>query len=192
MTIPLKDSYPLTTLVSQIRILDTSSPSLELACIDISTTPFYKHYFAYTLFLWFPVALLITWALIMFIARAWAAHTTSVLNKEAELASSLTARLSPRSLREELGPVFWDTASGASLQASAALRRFATPCTREVMWAIQFAVMLSLVAVEWPEFACEFSLFLRPIVKMEPVPCRSYLLESWLVHASLQRYDSTK
>lgn len=190
LEIPLKDAYPFTSIDTQIRILDTSSPSLELACIDINTTPYYKEYFAYKLVLWLTAGLVLAWLLTMLIARTWAAHTSSVLDREAELASSLTARLSPRSLREEMGPVFWDLAGGATLQASAALRRFATPCTRDVLWSIQFAAMLGMVAVEWPNFVCELpnlqSYFSRLIRRI-----RSHLDENGMVYACIQHYSNS-
>lgn len=48
-TIPLTDSYPLTTITANLVALDPSNPALRLACYDLSFTPYYPDYFAYSL-----------------------------------------------------------------------------------------------------------------------------------------------
>ena len=157
ITVPLTHSYPLTTIRTRLRILDTSQPSQQLACYDIQSTPFYPSHWSYLVFLWVSAGVAILYALTTWVGRIWGAHTTSISNREAELASSLTAKLSPKGLRESLGPVFWDAAAGATLQASASLRRFATPGVTDVVWAAQWVAILGMVAVDWPQFACELS-----------------------------------
>lgn len=48
-SIPLTDSYPLTTITTNLVALDPSNPALRLACYDLSFTPYYPDYFAYSL-----------------------------------------------------------------------------------------------------------------------------------------------
>ena len=134
----------------RFRVLDTSNPSLQLACYDLKASPLYPDFWAYKLFFWFPVAIAIVYLVVTWSGRILAAHHVAAMNREAQLASSLTAKLSANSFRERLGPVFWEAASGATLQASASLRRFATPSLRELIWAIQGIAVLGLIAVNWP------------------------------------------
>jgi hypothetical protein len=67
VSIPLYRSYALTTLRTQIRIVDTSADALTLACYNIDFTPFDQTKWYYRLFLWLPVVIAIgfwtvTWA----------------------------------------------------------------------------------------------------------------------------------
>ena len=48
-TIPLASSYPLTTINTNLVALDSSNPALQLACYDLSFTPYYPDYFAYAI-----------------------------------------------------------------------------------------------------------------------------------------------
>lgn len=121
--------------------------------MQISTSPFYPDFWAYKLILWATVAISLLAGVVTWFGRVWAAYTASISQREAELASSLTTKLSPLGIRERLGPAFWDAASGATLQNSASLRRFATPGLRECVWAAQFVVLIGMIGVEWPSFA---------------------------------------
>lgn len=42
LTIPLNETSSLKTLVTQIRIVDSSSPAHELTCLEIAATPMYR------------------------------------------------------------------------------------------------------------------------------------------------------
>jgi hypothetical protein len=42
LTIPLSDPSSLKTLVTQIRIVDSSSPAHELTCLEVAATPMYQ------------------------------------------------------------------------------------------------------------------------------------------------------
>jgi hypothetical protein len=48
-SIPLRDSYALTTITAQLVVLDPSDPALHLACYDLEFTPYYPAYFVYPL-----------------------------------------------------------------------------------------------------------------------------------------------
>lgn len=48
-SVPLTNSYPLTTITTNLVALDPSNPALRLACYDLSFTPYYPDYFAYSL-----------------------------------------------------------------------------------------------------------------------------------------------
>lgn len=156
LEIPLGSSYAFTELTTRVTVLDTSNPSLQLACFSVTATPYYPDYPPYKIILWAPVALVIAYLVLTWTARLWAAHTISMLNRDAELASSLTSKLSASGIRERLGPVVWDVASGTHLQSSLPLRRFVTPSPREVLWAVQFFALLGMISVDWPHFFCEF------------------------------------
>lgn len=46
-TVPFASSYPVTTINTNLVALDSSNPALQLACYDLSFTPYYPEYFAY-------------------------------------------------------------------------------------------------------------------------------------------------
>jgi hypothetical protein len=67
LTIPLTHNYALTTLRTQIRIVDTAMPARTLTCVDVHFTPYKHDAWYHRLFLWVPVALaaaywITTWA----------------------------------------------------------------------------------------------------------------------------------
>jgi hypothetical protein len=135
--IPVNSSYALASLNTRLRLLDTSNPSRQLACVDISATPYYPRLYAYRLILWIPVGITIMYAALTWLARFWAATTAARADREAVLAASLTAKLGHESLRERLAPVFWEIASGLGLQRSTSLVRFTTPGTRDLFYTAQ-------------------------------------------------------
>lgn len=157
LQIPVDGSYAFTDLTTKVTILDTSSPSNQLACFHFTATPYYPDYAPYKVILWTPVALALAYLVVTWVARLWTAYTLSMLNREAELASSLTTKLSANGIRERWAPVMWDLAAGINLQTSQPLRRFATPAARDVLWSIQFFAMLGMIGVQWPDFFCTSS-----------------------------------
>jgi hypothetical protein len=157
--IPLGSGYPLTSLYTRLLLLDTSNPSRQLACIDIPTTPYYPRFKAYGIILWVPAGITIGYALLTWFARIWAATTAARADREAILATSLTARLGPGSIRERVAPIFWEVVSGVGLQRSGSLVRFTTPSARDVFHAAQWATSLGMVAANWPGFMCALSGF---------------------------------
>lgn len=69
LSIPLYRSYALTTLRTQVRIVDTSLSALTLACYDLEFTPYRHDGWYYQLFLYLPIALAIG-----FWTASWAAR----------------------------------------------------------------------------------------------------------------------
>ncbi len=59
LSIPLGHGYPLSTLSTSIRIVDTSVPANELACITLDMTTYYPDGWYYSLFFWLPVSIAI-------------------------------------------------------------------------------------------------------------------------------------
>ncbi|GAA94609.1 uncharacterized protein L969DRAFT_87499 [Mixia osmundae IAM 14324] len=151
--VPLAHEYSLTTVQTRLTVLDTATPPAELACLDISATPYYPDTWEYALVLWFTAGLAIAYAVLTWTARLWASWQSTLLDREALLATSLSARLSPESWRERWGPIFWRTAAGSELQASTALVRLVTPCARDIVWLTQWLIAIGMVAVQWPQFA---------------------------------------
>jgi hypothetical protein len=69
LSIPLYRSYALTTLSTQVRIVDTSQYANTLACVDIDLTPYNQDGWYYDLFLWLPVATAIGFWVVSWCAR---------------------------------------------------------------------------------------------------------------------------
>ena len=72
LTLPLHSRYPLTTLRTHVRIVDASVPPVELACVDIETTPYYPDGWWYKLILWVPVGVAVAYWCVTWGARGWA------------------------------------------------------------------------------------------------------------------------
>lgn len=153
VAIPLQHAYPLTTISTQLRVLDTSTPALTLGCVDIETTPFYPGAYFYKLMLWIPVAITLGYLVVTWSGRLWASRVSEQLDREAEFASSLTNKLSDSAWRDRAALVWWHVWSGQGLLHSGALLRFATPSARDLVWHTQFVASLGMIAVRWPGFA---------------------------------------
>ena len=69
VSIPLYRSYALTTLRTQVRIVDTTSAANTLACVNVNLTPYRNKGWYYGLFLWLPIAVAIG-----FWAATWGAR----------------------------------------------------------------------------------------------------------------------
>jgi hypothetical protein len=96
------------------------------------------------------------------IARAWGSYQSVLLDREAAVASSLTVRLAPEGgwidrVKRTGGEVWWKAWSGKIWVggASPSALRFVTPGVREWVWQTQYATSLGMIAVKWPNFACE-------------------------------------
>ncbi|WAQ91185.1 hypothetical protein PtA15_14A66 [Puccinia triticina] len=115
--------YPFRTLNTQLQLLDTSTPALTLACIQLDTSPYHPHSIYFSLLRWIPLAILLGYLLVCALARLWAAIISEQLNREAQ-----------------------------GLLRSGALLRFSTPGTRDIISHLQFIALLGLFNVQWPEF----------------------------------------
>ncbi|GAA5902192.1 hypothetical protein JCM6882_006725 [Rhodosporidiobolus microsporus] len=158
LTIPLASSYPLTTITTSVVALDPSVPALHLACYDLDFTPYYPDYFAYPLIRYVVIGLLGFYLLLYVLARAYASYTTWLSDNEAELASSLTLKISSPahadvSRREMYGAVWFGAWAGKQVVASGSLRRYVTAEVRELFQTVAWFSLVGTVAVKWPGFA---------------------------------------
>ncbi|GAA6005695.1 hypothetical protein JCM10207_005298 [Rhodosporidiobolus poonsookiae] len=157
ITIPLADSYPLTTITTSVVALDPSVPAMHLACYDLDFTPYYPDFFAYALIRYLIIGLLALYLVLYAFSRAYASYTTWLADNEAELASSLTLKISaPHAIpsRRKMYGEMWNGAwAGKQIVASGNLRRFNTAEFREVFGTVVWFTLVGTVAVKWPGFA---------------------------------------
>jgi len=182
-TVPLASSYPLTTITTNLLALDPSSPALHLACYDLSFTPYYPDYFAYSLVhyrkspsplfsssspfgpvltltssLAVIIGTLAAYLLLYILARAYASYTACLRENETQLASSLTLKLTSSdggpSHRGMWRSIWFGAWAGKQVVASGSLRRYVTAEFRELFGLVSWFALVGAVAVEWPGFAC--------------------------------------
>ncbi|KAI5476350.1 integral membrane protein, partial [Pseudohyphozyma bogoriensis] len=126
ISIPLSSSYALTTINSQLVILDPSVPAMHLACLNLDLTPYYPSYFFYPLIRYLIVGTLAFYLVIYLIARLWASHTDIVSDNETLLASSLTIKLSSQDQalpkRKIWASIWYGAWSGRQVVGSGSLR----------------------------------------------------------------------
>lgn len=122
--IPLHSDYELLTITTRLRVVDTSKPAVELACVDVAVTPLvsgtldgpsddilYGH--AVAIF-WFSVALAIAFWLVVGIARIVAAWGRGVTGSGRNIWSRI----------ESAGFILASAISGERLASTPALMRF--------------------------------------------------------------------
>lgn len=130
ISIPLYRSYALTTIRTQIRIVDTSETAQTLACLDLQFTPYRKGGWYYGMFLWLPVALAIGFFVTTWGARfaaGWVVGSGVAEYEQKETALGRRARLD--TARKEARMRKWGTMiisglSGERLSVSGGLLRF--------------------------------------------------------------------
>lgn len=162
-SIGLDDYYPLSTLSTRLRVLDTSVPPLQLACVDVYTTPYYdepkasakgdKSLEIYDILLWLPIATFIAYVVVNIIARVYAAVSLTREEREAALASSLTVKLTDPTAKERFREILLETAVGRSVIRSRSLTRFVTPSVGDVIGTFQWIAMVGMCSVVWQGFA---------------------------------------
>ncbi|GAA5983259.1 hypothetical protein JCM11641_002239 [Rhodosporidiobolus odoratus] len=155
--IPLASSYPLTTITTSIVALDPSVPALHLACYDLAFTPYYPGLFVYPLIRYLVIGLLALYLFLYVLARFWASYTTWLSDNEAEIASSLTLKLTSSgdvpSRRKMWGAIWFGAWAGKQVVASGSLRRYVTAELRELFQVLAWFSLVGTVAVKWPGFA---------------------------------------
>ncbi|KZS97792.1 hypothetical protein SISNIDRAFT_493081 [Sistotremastrum niveocremeum HHB9708] len=144
---PLNHMYELLSLNTRVRIVDTSLPPLELACIDISSAPLrpgvlHSVYGHAAIIFWVSVATAIAYWLVVGSARVAAAWKRG--------AGATPERFWSRVQRA--GFVLVSAISGEKLANTPALLRFCTPSMRDVIFHTQWCAGLGMVAVQWPLF----------------------------------------
>lgn len=181
--------WSLATIDVRIRILDTSYPPLQLSCVDVLVSPHYYDGLStkpaavqssssegsyktiqapfgndpskkvFDTVLWLPVALFIAFLSLNIVARLYAATTTTRHEREAALASSLTAKISSPSWSERISEVVAETVIGRSIIRSRSLTRFVTPNVGDILCLLQWIVLVGMCAVQWEGF--NYPLFAR-------------------------------
>ena len=69
ISIGLYKNYELTTLSTEIRIVDTAANANTLACVVVDFTPYTKGSWQYDLFLWLPAAIAVGFWVVSWSAR---------------------------------------------------------------------------------------------------------------------------
>ncbi|KAK4054818.1 hypothetical protein OIV83_000742 [Microbotryomycetes sp. JL201] len=156
LSVPLRDSYALTTISTQLVVLDPSNDALHLACYNVSVTPFYPSHWVYKLILYIVIGLLAAYTLLYSVAHSWAAYTTWLHDNETHLASSLTLKLvttsTPLSRRKMWGAIWFGAWAGKQVVNSGSLRRFVTAELRELFAFAMWFSLVGTVAVNWPGY----------------------------------------
>ena len=131
LSIPLYRSYALTTLRTQVRVVDTSLNALTLACYEMEFTPYDRDGWYYDLFLYLPIALAIGFWTVTWAARfatGWivGSGVAEYGQKDGHNGSRITL---PMGTKREATMRKWGTMlisglSGERLSVSSALLRF--------------------------------------------------------------------
>lgn len=150
--IPLNDTYTLGTLWTRIRLSDTSSPPLDIACIEVHASPYDGDKWYWDLIFWFPVALTIGYFVVVALGRIFCALTSRAraFKHKAREGSQ------PNVIKDTIAPTLVSSLTGQKLALSAALLRFATPGCWDIILHTQFVAAISMIAVRWPEFSYPF------------------------------------
>ena len=177
MTIPLHRSYALTTVRTQVRIVDTTAQAATLACYNMEFTQYKENGWCYELIFWLLVAIAIgywtaTWAARFAAGWVVGSGVAEYDTKEGTRASVKAAKREAR--MRKWGTMIVSGLSGERLSVSAGLLRFGewgllpfssevcrtdlmavTPGLRDIIYHIQFCTILGMIAVNWPTFACK-------------------------------------
>ncbi|KAJ9111736.1 hypothetical protein QFC19_001097 [Naganishia cerealis] len=168
ISVPISGSYGLSTLRTQVRIVDTALPANELSCINIDLSPYYPDAWYWSIFLWIPAGLAIGYWIAAWAARFAAGWVVGSAGEGSSSADEGETRNAPAGigsvagaggdsdasrLSRKWGTMLVSGVSGERLGYSGALLRFITPGFRDVIWHLQFCAVLAMVAVDWPEFA---------------------------------------
>ncbi|KAF8528841.1 hypothetical protein BU17DRAFT_36849 [Hysterangium stoloniferum] len=144
----LSRSFDLMTLNTQIRVLDTSDPAQELACVNVAATPLSSHsdgsFYGHAIIVfWTSVSLALGYWLVIGIGRLAAAWKRGRQRVHDNIWSHI----------QGVGFVLASAISGERFASSPALMRFGTPSMRDVIFHTQWCALLGMVAVQWPRFA---------------------------------------
>ncbi|KAK8864265.1 hypothetical protein IAR55_001511 [Kwoniella newhampshirensis] len=162
LSIPLYHPYALTTLRTQVRVVDTTAEANNVACYNIQVSPYRKNQWYYELFLWLPVALAIGFWLVSWGARfvtGWivGSGVAEYGQKESGGLRVVGTGTGGGNKREatmrKWGTMIISGLSGERLSVSGGLLRFVTPGVQDILFHIQYFAMLGMFTVRWPEFA---------------------------------------
>lgn len=143
VSVPLYNIHALTTLRTEIHVVDASDPALSLLCLQVSVVPYEENSWPYQVFLWVPAAIAIAYWIVTWSARFAAGWVIGLdRNDQAQREAHML----------KWGTMLISGLSGERLGASAALLRFVTPSLRDIVHHIQFVTMLGMIRVNWPGF----------------------------------------
>ncbi|CAD6901326.1 unnamed protein product [Tilletia laevis] len=149
VSIPVDSPYYLGTLQTQLRLSDPSKPAKNIACIQISNTPYRPHSWYWSFILWLPIATCITYFVVATLARL----LTALAVLRARFANRAREGTGPNWVRDKLRPTLVAALSGEHLQLSAGLLRFSSPGCWDVIYHLQFVAAIAMVSVHWPDWA---------------------------------------
>lgn len=150
--VPLNATYEAGTLVTEIRLTDSSSPALTIACIQLYSSPYVAHRWYWELMMWLPVGLVVAYFLLTTLATLLAAEVAqrnAFKNKAREGGA-------PKLFRDKLSPMALSAFSGKGQISSPPLLRFVTPGCWDIIYHLQFIVAITMCHVEWPDFVYPF------------------------------------
>ena len=130
ISIPLYRPVALTTLVTEIRVIDTTAEANTVACIRLEVTLYDQHGWYYGIFLWLPVAVAIGLWVVSWSARFMAGWVigSGVAEYGAKDQGVAKQRLDKRGRRDarmrKWGTMIVSGISGERLSVSSALLRF--------------------------------------------------------------------
>lgn len=138
--------------MTEIRLTDSSSPALTIACIQLHTSSYIADRWYWDFIMWLPVALAIGFLFLSVLAALFAAEVAqrSAFKNRAREGGA------PKLFRDRLGPMMVSALSGRGLVASPALLRFVTPGCWDIIYHLQFIVAIAMCHVQWPDFAYPF------------------------------------
>ena len=150
--VPLNSTYEAGTLMTEIRLTDSSSPALTIACIQLHSSSYIADRWYWKLIMWLPIALAIGFLSLSFMATLFAAEVAqrSAFKNRAREGGA------PKLFRDRLGPMMVSALSGRGLVASPPLLRFVTPGCWDIIFHLQFIVAIAMCHVQWPDFAYPF------------------------------------
>jgi hypothetical protein len=150
--VPLNATYEAGTLVTEIRLTDSSSPALTIACVELYTSPYVARRWFWELMMWLPVGLVIAYFILTTLATLLAAE----IAQRSAFKNRAREGGAPKLFRDKLSPMTVSAFSGRGHIASPPLLRFVTPGCWDIIYHLQFIVAITMCHVQWPDFVYPF------------------------------------
>lgn len=164
ISVPISGSYGLSTLRTQVRIVDTAIPANELSCINIDLSPYYDDAWYWSLLLWLPAGLAIGYWIAAWAARFAAGWVVGGVGDESSTVEEETRQgagigsvadaggdSTASQLSRKWGTMLVSGVSGERLGFSGALLRFSKSATPRVFPSRLYLIM-PLLHVVTPGF----------------------------------------
>ena len=150
--VPFNSTYEGGTLLTTVRLTDSSSPARTIACVEVLASPYHPHRWYWRILLWLPVAL----AIGFFAIALCASLVTAETSQRSAYKNRAREGGAPKFVRDKLSPMVVSALSGRGLVMSPALLRFVTPGCWDIIFHLQFIVAIAMCHVQWPDFAYPF------------------------------------